>query len=175
MRISSFGIAATIAPLAIMATPASAQADKDTPEAYAKLLECRGVADDAERLACFDVAVGRLETAKASDEVVIVSREQVEATKRGLFGLKLPKIRLFGNDDEDETIKELVSSVAAVARTPRGGWVVTLEDGAVWEQTDTTYVGRPKVGEEVVIRRAALGSYMAKIDGGIGFRVTRRD
>lgn len=174
MRLITLCMAAAIAAAAMAATAASAQDAGPVPEAYSKLLECRALADDAERLACFDVAVGRLETAEESDEIVIVSREQVEETRRGLFGLKLPKIRLFGGDGEKDEIKELVSTIASFSGGT-GSWVFTLEDGAVWVQTDGGFVRKPEVGQEITIRRGALGSYFASVDGGVTFRISRRN
>lgn len=174
MRASTLFAATFILPLALVSGTAQAQDKGETPEVFTNVVKCRAIADDAERLACFDAAVGRLETAQASEELVVVTRDQVEETRRGLFGLTLPKIRLFGDDEADE-MKELRATIASFGQSPRGGWVVTLEDGAVWEQSDNTYVGRPKVGEEIVIRRAALGSFMAKIDGGVAFRIQRRN
>jgi hypothetical protein len=31
----------------------------------------------------------------------------------------------------------------------------------------------PKKGQKIVIRKAALGSYMGKLEGGVGFRIKR--
>lgn len=174
VRAITFVAITILAPAILFAGNAHAQDNQPAPEVFTNVVKCRAITDDAERLACFDSAVGRLETAQASEELVVVSREQVEETRRGLFGLTLPKIKLFGGGDENE-VKELSSTVASFARTPRGGWVVTLDDGAVWAQTDNTYVGTPKVGESIVIKKAALGSFMAKIDGGRAFRIERRN
>ena len=53
------------------------------------------------------------------------------------------------------------------------GYVFTLEDGARWAQMDGAYMDKPKAGSKIRIRRAALGSYMASIEGRVGFRIER--
>lgn len=146
--------------------------DKPVPEVLAKVLDCRKLEDPAARLACFDTSVAALETANEQKAVVVMSEETVTETRRGLFGLTLPRLGLFGDSEEDEGLKELTTTIASV----RGGdamWVLTLADGAVWQKTDDTYVRTPKAGQSITIKRAALGSYMAKIEGGAGFRIKR--
>jgi hypothetical protein len=56
-----------------------------------------------------------------------------------------------------------------------GRWVVTLEDGSTWAQTDNNIIaGRPRAGQPVRINRAALGTYMMRINGQPGVRAQRR-
>ena len=103
-------------------------------------------------------------------------REQVREARRGLFGLTLPRIKLFDDDgDEGDEIAEIESTIKS-ARTIRSGkWVISLEDGAVWLQTDypRSSMRDPKSGDSITIKRAALGSYMAKVNGGRAFKVKR--
>ena len=78
-----------------------------------------------------------------------------------------------GRFSVDEEVKEIDGIVASVRETT-AGYVFTLADGAVWAQSDAHYLGRtPKKGQKIVIRKAALGSYMGKLEGGIGFRIKR--
>lgn len=142
------------------------------PPVFAKVLDCRKLDDAAARLACFDTSVAALESASAQKTVVVMSEETVKETRRGLFGLSLPRLGLFnGSDDEDE-IKELTTTIAGV-RGADGSWTFTLADGAAWQKTDGIFVRTPKPGQSITIRRAALGSFMANIEGGPGFRVKR--
>ena len=57
------------------------------------------VADNAERLACFDKAVGTIVAASDSDDLRIVDREEVRETRRKLFGFALPDLGIFGRRD----------------------------------------------------------------------------
>jgi hypothetical protein len=71
---------ATALALATTYVPAAAQ----TPIA---MLACTGLADGAERLACFDREAEALKGRIASGEVAIVERRQLEAGERANFGL----------------------------------------------------------------------------------------
>jgi len=174
-RAALVGMAAVAAALA---SPLAAdKGERAAPEVYAKLLECRSITDDAQRLACFDRSVSALAEAEAAKDVRIVSREDVKRTRRSLFGFVASGFGLFGDDGEDEIeqeeIKEITATITAVSGGT-GGYVFRLDDGSVWAQNDNTFLNRPAAGKTIVIRRAALGSYMAKIDGGVGFRIKRR-
>lgn len=168
--------------LALLAPAASAQGQDrpmrsaEKPEAVARLFACRDVADPAERLSCFEREVAAVEKAQADEELVIVDREQVREARRGLFGFNLPRIGLFGGGDdrnEVEEIEEIEAPIASFALRGGKGYF-TLEDGARWIQTDSTPIlGKVVPGDMVLIKRAALGSYLAKIGSKRGFRVER--
>ncbi|WP_277314719.1 hypothetical protein [Sphingomonas sp. AOB5] len=144
------------------------------PAELRALLECRGITDNAARLACFDAASARFDVARQRGDLAVVDREEVRKTRRGLFGFRLPGISLFGGDKEGgDELAELTGKVVS-ARRGSDGWTITLEGGAVWQQTDAVMLGRsPKPGSTVVIRRAALGSYKMNVDGGPAIKVRR--
>jgi hypothetical protein len=88
-----------------------------------------------------------------------------------LFGLGLPKLKLFGGGESEE-VTEIESTIAGFRSASDGLLVFTLADGARWKQTD----GRPqypKSGDKIRIRKAALGSFMANINDKPGIRVMR--
>lgn len=160
------------------AMPALAQGEPGDPppEIFAKVLECRALASDAERLACYDGTVAEMESARQNEDLIVATREDVREARRGLFGLSFPKIRLFGggDDDEEEEIKSIQSTIQSFSRG-RSGYVFVLEDGAVWYQTEGDYINRPENGEPIEIERGAFGSYFASVDGGKSVRVKRRN
>ncbi|WP_017664255.1 hypothetical protein [Porphyrobacter sp. AAP82] len=161
------------------AVPAAAQKKEapPLPEVFAKVLDCRAIADPAQRLACFDAAVPALAEAQESKELRVVSREDVNRTRRGLFGFVGSGFGIFG-DDEDEAEKEEIKEITAVIKAVSGSagtYVFTLDDGSVWAQSDETYLKKPQAGKSITIRRAALGSFMASVEGGLGFRIRRRN
>lgn len=170
------GVTLGFVALVVGATGASAKdktpAGDALPEVFSKVLECRKLSDASARLACFDTSVAALEQANAQKTVVVISEEKVAETRRGLFGFSLPRLGLFRDDKQDEGLKELVTTIAAV-RGGDGAWVFTLEDGAVWQQTDGVFLRKPKAGQAITIRRAALGSYMGRVEDGLGFRIKR--
>ena len=141
---------------------------------------CADEADDAARLACYDAAVGRMKTAQDAGEIATVTRADVEEVQKDTFGFSIPSLprlalpRLGGGSDSS-ALEELALSVAHVRRDPYGKLVVTLENGQVWHQTDSSHISysRRRGVEAAVVRRASLGSYRMKLDGGRAFRVRR--
>lgn len=162
----------------VLALPAAAKdkAPPPAPQAYKDLVACKAIADPAARLACFDAQVGKLEQATAAGEVVVTDRAAVRETRKGLFGFRLPSLGLFGggDDDDKDEIKEILGTVAAARTFGYGSWRITLEDGSVWEQTDSErLVFDPRKGDKVKIYKAALGTYRMNVDGQRAIRVRR--
>lgn len=166
-------ITAMLIATSVMPTAAVAQSKDEAPAAFKALLDCQTISDGEERLACYDREVVSIEAARKSKDLVIADRDQVREAKRGLFGLALPQMKLFSRDGEEE-ISEIESSIAQVRSNSLGKYVLVLEDGARWAQTDTRPI-QPKVGDKVRIRQAAMGSYLANINGGTAVRVRREN
>jgi len=160
----------------LAATPALSQGDEAPPKRAApvqQVYDCRTVADDAARLACFDRSVAALAVAEEQREVTFADKETVKKTRRGLFGFSLPRIGLFGGGDEEE-IKEIDAVVKSASADRSGKYRIVMQDGAVWQQIDTTRLPRdPKPGQAVKIKVASMGSYFASVDGQRGIRMKR--
>jgi hypothetical protein len=143
-------------------------------EVVKQLSACRGVADASERLACFDKAAAALDTAEASGEVVVVDRAQARAARRQAFGFNLPTLAIFDKAATQEELNTVTAMIAGAYRGAGGRWVMQLDDGATWLQTDDAELSRePRPGSAVRIKRATFGSYMMNIDGQPSIRVRR--
>lgn len=145
---------------------------------------CADITDDMERLACYDNAVGRLKVAEEAGEVTTISRAEIEEVQRDSFGFSipsLPKIAMpkFGGGDKDgrpavEEFNEISAGVTRVRKDSTGKLIVQLENGQTWKQSDTRRVYlRGGSADAAVIKKAALGSFRMKLDGGTAFRVDR--
>ncbi len=168
-------LAATTLP---MSAPASAKDDSKAglkrPAIFEDLVNCREVEDPDERLACYDDKVAALDEAQKKDDIIVTDRAAVKEAKRGLFGFNLPKIKIFGGGDDDkDEIKEIDGIIASVSS--RGGkWLITLEDGAKWQQISSERLALPpKAGMPVHIRKAAFGSFLVNIRGQRSIRMRR--
>jgi hypothetical protein len=130
------------------------------------VLQCRQVADEHQRLACFEKAAAELERSAVAQAAPRAQAAPADAAvASGRFGL--PAVR---SDEPEEALRGVVRSV----RSTREGWLVTLDDDSVWQQADArTSAIDPEVGKAVTIRRAALGSYRLMLNGKIGFKVQR--
>ena len=109
--------------------------------------------------------------------MVVVDRAQVRESRRRLFGLALPRLPIFGggdDEDDDEEVDHVEGVVASASQNGNGQWIVRLQDGAIWVQTDNNSLAlRPRAGQPVVVNRGALGSYMMRVNRQPGIRVRR--
>ncbi|GAA0324199.1 hypothetical protein GCM10009087_38100 [Sphingomonas oligophenolica] len=162
---------------AVMTGPAVAKQTEASgrAQAFQRLVDCRAIKETADRLACYDREVASLDAAEKAKDVVIVDKEQIRDAKRSLFGLTLPHIRLFGdaNDKGPAEVAQIESKIAS-SREGVEGWTIRLEDGSVWQQTDTgPFYRSPKPGLDVVVKRGALGSFVMRVAGSPGVKVKR--
>jgi hypothetical protein len=149
------------------------------PPLLQKVVDCRAIADSAQRLACYDSSVAALDTAEAKHDIAVVSRADVQESRKALFGFRLPSLAIFGGGDprahgEEDELKEMTAKVTGVTEGGYGAYIVTLEGGSVWKQNDDVTLGRKlRVGDTAKVTRGALGSYRMNFNGGPGFKVLR--
>lgn len=173
VRYYYFAAAAT---LAMLAMPATAKDDPVPSPLIDALERCLTITDGAARLACTDVAARRLVDASRRKDVVIVDRDEMQNTRKSLFGFTLPRIGLFGKGgpDSGEEVDRLEAVVARVAMAGYGKIAFTLESGARWTTTDAWADPLPpKPGATLIIKRGAIGSYMVSVKGGRSVRAMR--
>src|SRR5687768_1383863 len=88
--------AALAGSLAVSAAAALAQSGPAGGSALVRALaDCRRLAEDAPRLACYDAAAARLAAAEQQGDVVVVDREQARAARRQAFGFNMPTLNIF--------------------------------------------------------------------------------
>ncbi|MDZ3830514.1 MAG: hypothetical protein U0S50_01690 [Sphingopyxis sp.] len=154
--------------------PATAK-DKEkavTPSQIRELYVCRDIADSAQRLECFDRKVEALAVAEANREISFTDKATAKKTRRGLFGFVLPNIDgLIGDTEDIESIETTIKSASMGAN---GRYRFSFADGSVWYQIDDIQLFRdPSGGKKIVIRKAALGSFLGKIEGERAIRMRR--
>ena len=154
--------------------PGTAVAQTDgSGGALGALKQCRLIGEDTARLACFDRESRALVDAAMRNDVVVMDKTEIKATRRSLFGFALPRIALFGGGkNEAEDVGEIDVAVSSARMLAGEKWAFTTEDGAQWQTTEPSYAV-PHAGDKVTLRRAALGSYFAKFRGGRAVRAMR--
>lgn len=169
--IAATGLAAV---LAVGAAQAAAPVVRNVAPALKALLDCRGVADNDKRLACYDAAVDSITAAEKKGDVIIVDRQQAQAARRQAFGLDLSALSIFDRGEKSEDVDRIAGEVIKAVRGADGRWLLTLADGATWRQSDDRDLpSPPKPGSKVEIRKAAAGSYLMNVDGQIAIRARR--
>jgi hypothetical protein len=163
-------IAVTVALLA----GGSASNAAERVKGLGQLLDCRKVTETAARLACYDAAIEGVDHALTSGEVVVVDQQQISTAKRQAFGFSLPSLSIFDHSGQPAALEQLVATVSRAYQHSDGRWVLELESGAIWEQTDLEHVVRdPHKGSKAEIRKAALGSFFINLDGQRAIRAKR--
>ncbi|MEA3009764.1 MAG: hypothetical protein QOJ91_1456 [Sphingomonadales bacterium] len=169
---------AAMALAALMPASASAKPKTQTQDARSNALiqalsTCRGVADEKARLGCFDQASARLAEAVDKKELVVLDQQEIRETRRSLFGFSVPNIPLFRGESGGDN-GQLETVISGVGRLEGGKWQIRLEDGAIWQTTETRLnFNDPRPSQKIIIQRGALGNYFLRIDGQRGIRGRR--
>ena len=169
--------------------PALAQDASTDSDTLNQLLACRQLTDDAARLACQDEHLAALAQATANGRLVVVERQALRQVERESFGFNLPSVGRLGGflrrsdaeteneqvaQAETETFEdgstatynasgamERLTGLPVSAVTTQGGKLrVTLANGQVWAQTDSTRLPR-------ISRRAVQDGLTAEIETGL--------
>lgn len=147
---------------------APARAADEPPAAIRALGACRAIADNAQRLACYDKEAGALVQSVERQETVVLDKQEVRKTKRSLFGFSLPKLPFFGGDKDPDKDQPEFTQIETPIKTVRnigyGKFRFTVDDGALWETTEGINAF-PKEGQKVLIKKGLMGSYFIKFEG----------
>jgi hypothetical protein len=161
-------------PLGAVAGAPSAGGSPAGAPATEAVVACRALTDDSQRLACYDKAVAAMADAEKTGDLLTMDRAQRRAVRRQAFGLSLPSLAIFDKGEKPEEAGRITAKVAAARQDPYKKWIVRLDDGAVWRQTDDNELfNDPHAGSTVEIRNGALGSFFMKVDGQPAIRVHR--
>lgn len=179
-------VLASLCFVALAAVPAAAQEQQATPGALDAVYACANISNEAQRLVCYDSAVGQLRQAQTTGNLVAVDRQQAESLDREAFGFTLPSLsRLFGGSSNESTssgssqpgferVDELALTVERVVMRRDGTASIVMTNGQIWSQIDNESPRNVRAGGQVTVRRATLGSYLMSIAaGGPALRVRR--
>lgn len=150
-------------------------------EIPAHVRECAAESDDARRLDCYDRAVGRNATAESAAAASTLPSPPAspavapEPSASDKFGYRGPIAReeLDRQAAKGESLERLEATVVELVKQPRGELVVTLDNGQIWAQKGSETV-RVRVGDRVVIKSAAFGSFLLVAPNNKSTRVVRQ-
>ncbi len=125
-----------------------------------RLVACGRIADDAERLACFDRLVAGLSPDMAAERAArdAAAAEERRARAGDAFGRETMRtvVRPAAAPDDQ---RELVATIEEVLTGERGQMVFVLDNGQIWRQTDSQSMPPVRPGAEVTIRRQLAGRF----------------
>jgi hypothetical protein len=176
MKLVPFFLLLAVAAVTVGSGPAASQQGnlpQTTP--VTRLVECRKIADPAQRLQCYDAGVDSLNAAVKGGSIVVVDREDVRKTRRSLFGFTLPKLPFFKGDNSQEDTPDTIEAVIkSVKNLPNDKYLIELDSGAVWQTLqEASLQMTPKSGQKIRITGGALGSYRLSVAGRPALRAMR--
>jgi hypothetical protein len=152
--------------LAALAAVTAGAADP-TP---AELGACRELAQDAERLACYDRVVGRMPAQAAAPAAAVPAPTAEENFGRDrVLAAEEAKRR----EQESRAAGELNAAVTAIETRVDGLMTITLDNGQVWRQSRPDSMFRLKVGDPVKIQPGSLKSFILSGPSNRSTRVAR--
>lgn len=193
MRILIYGAVMAIA-AGGTALPAKSRGDSFAEERLRAMLKCNGIADQAQRVHCYDDAARQALAADAETKPAKPAK-QARADKpapalppaaaqpaRPAPAVAADK-RSFGQDSlaashrakEDRPAARDVMTAHLVSRSDRGAglWRFMLDTGTSWEMVETTPFDLPRTGDAITIRHGKLGGYLMDIGSRSAVRVVR--
>jgi len=145
-----------------------------------RLYACPAIADDVQRLVCFDGAVAGLKQAETGGDVAVVSRQQIQKVEKEAFGLAMPSLPALTAATGMRAVEKPVQldrvslAVKSIRKTGDGKVELTMENGQIWRQTDTSRLASLGKGPWTAhIRKAALGSFFLNIDNRTAIKAKR--
>lgn len=165
---------------------APALADDISP--LTDIYACADIAESTSRLQCFDDKVAAARNAENSGEFKTITRQEAVEVQKDAFGFSMPSLPKFNlpnlrRDDDSQTVKtdddgqisELSLAIISIRKDNLGKVIVTFENGQVWLQIDSdkVTVSKKRPPETAIIKRAALGSFLIRLDTGKAFRAKR--
>ena len=159
----------------LLAVSAAAPAMAQEADYLADLKACRAIADEDDRLACYDSKVTAMVSASEAGDVRIVDREDVRRTHRQLFGFTVPDLDILEGDEQDKESSEMLETTITSARQLASkAWRFTTAEGAVWEINNApTRLAPIKANDKVIFKEASLGFYFIRINGQMGVKGKR--
>jgi hypothetical protein len=139
----------------ILCSVAATAAGQVLPEA---IQACKREPDNARRLQCYDREVAKFPV--TSEQAYGLSETPAVAAQRQSPGT-------------DSAVKNLTANIAAIRERPLAGFVVTFENGQVWQQIEMDTARPIDVGDTVTIKPGWLGSFWLVGPSGRSTRVRR--
>jgi hypothetical protein len=133
------------------------------------LAECVGLQDDTERLACYDRLSGRTAVAGSATATAAAAPSSAPEPVAD-FGLTARAVQ---ERDYGNSVDSITGTVKGVSQNASGRYVVELDNGQLWAQSETDSYPVVRAGDMVTIKRGAVGSFVLSGPHSVSWRVRR--
>ena len=151
------------------------------------VVACMNEHDSTQRLACYDREVPRAVAATrapGSTPAAAAPASQLAtappapaapsaAAEVDAFGMTTQIERQQTGASAPPHLDKLTAHITAVSRKPRGEFIVTLDNGQVWEEAEITSHLPLRAGDDITIKRGMLGAFYLSSQQVLGLRVKR--
>ncbi len=152
--------------------------DVDYKSPLSGLYDCAEIGDNMQRLACFDKMAASLQLAEEKKEIVTIDAQAAKKIKKEAFGFHLPSLPKLGlpTIGADNKIDSVVLDVKSIGFV-HNKYIITFENGQVWEQSGGRLNYVPKGKLTATIKPKSMGSFVLSLHKGKttvrGLRVRR--
>ena len=141
------------------------------------VVACMNEHDPTQRLACYDREVPRAVAATrppgSTPASAAAPAAQSTAAEVDAFGMTTQIQRQQTGASAPPRLDKLTARITAVSLKPRGEFIVTLDNGQVWEEAETTSHLPLRAGDDITIKRGMLGAFYMSSQQVLGLRVKR--
>lgn len=138
------------------------------PAVPPEFLTCSHIRQNGERLACFDRAVAYFQS--SGENVPAPSAENSFGLQTGVTESRAEQAK---PKKSEEPLSSVTARVSEVSSARDGMKVFALDNGQTWRQTTGSTGVAPKSGDQITVRRGALGSFLMDVPNGPALRVRR--
>jgi hypothetical protein len=150
----------------LVAVLGSSVATAQTP---ADLARCAAIDSDTERLNCYDTLAKQAgeqhQEARKTVATVAAADTAASSASADLDDFGLDGRKPAGQADEPKGPDEMQARIVKFDTQPRGEYVLTLDNGQVWQQREYDWHLAFSVGDEVIIKRGLMKSYRLQQKG----------
>jgi hypothetical protein len=143
-------------------------------DTLSSLKRCRAIADDVQRLTCYDQLTPDSQATTGS----AASTAPKVLTSTEKFGLSAAAIetKTQANDSNKPAgLQQIDATVKSIVKLGNGRLQFTLSNDQIWVQVQPSSDDWIAVGQSVHIKAGALGSYLLKNEHGLAYKVHRVD
>jgi hypothetical protein len=136
------------------------------------LRQCATKTDSARRLACFDALTAKQQrSGSASEQLATPASDR--AREFGLGAIELRRQHERAGLIDSPTMQREEARVVEVREMPYGRHEFTLDNGQLWQQTESELTATIRPGDAITITRGALGSFWIQAGRTVAVRATR--
>ncbi|OFC69764.1 hypothetical protein [Alteromonas confluentis] len=149
--------------------------------------ECRNESNDLKRLICFDNVAESMNIFAGADQSVddvanarpaqapVVAATSAPASSNTQAASAPQQGPTFGMEMNTESLqKSMSATVTEVSSSPRGDFIITLDNGMVWRQNGESANYKMKVGDGITIERGFMNAFYLTKEGRSGRVNVRR-